>query len=160
MRISASCADLAMFDQRFSALHAHARPLEGFTEERLRDADHGRARVGVALRKEIGQHVEAATHFTDNVLVRDEAVLEYELGVVGETLTHLVVHAADGKAGPVTFDENTSILGERLAALGLHEKKIEARTVAVRDEMFHAVDHPAAPRFRSCGPERCRVRRK
>src|SRR5512134_375690 len=154
-------ADAVVLDQRFAALDAHLRPVDGFLVQGTRDAEDRSTGVSIRLRKEFRQHVEAVVDLAHHVLVRDEAILKDELGVIGEALAHLVVHAPDGEALAVPLrEEACGRLRHRPARLSLRKQQVMARAVPVRDEVLHAVYDPAACRLAGASAERHRVRKK
>src|SRR5690606_41700597 len=94
-----------MLDERLAALDAHARPVDRLLVQGAGDTDDRGAGIGVRLREEIAENLEAAADLADDILVRDEAILEDEFGIVGKAFAHLVVHAADGEAGAAALDQ-------------------------------------------------------
>ena len=154
-------ADAVVLDQRLAALHAHLRPVDRLLVQRAGDAKDGGAGIGVRLREEFRQNVEALADPSHHVLVRDEAVLEDELGVVRQALAHLVVHAPGGEARPAALHQKAGRgFRHRLSRLGLREEQVMARPVAVGDEVLHAVHDPAARALPGTGAERRRVGEK
>ncbi len=138
-------SDAVVLDERLAALHARLRPFDRTFIDSRRRSNHGRGRIGIRGRKEINEHLKTLADLTDDVLVRHEAVLKVQLGVIGKPLTHLVVHAANREAVETMIEQEARrTVGERFTLLGLCEQQINVRTVAVGDEMLHAVDAPAA----------------
>ena len=65
------------------------------------------------------------------------------------------------KSGPIPFQQKAgAAFGQRLSLFGLHEQKIKAGTIAVRDEMLHSIDDPAAVGFLPGGAKRRCIRDK
>ena len=52
-------------------------------------------RIGIRPRHEFAQFAKSVADLADDIFIRDEAILENHLGIVGQALAHLVVHAAD-----------------------------------------------------------------
>ncbi len=144
-----------MLDQGFAALHAHLGPGDRFRVQGNRDAEDGGAAIGIRPRHEFAQFAEAVADLADDVFIRDEAILENHLGIVGQALAHLVVHAADGEAGAAALEQKAGgAFRHRLALFGLGEKQEVAGAVGVGNEVLHAVDDPAALGLHGGGAER------
>src|SRR5512134_3035177 len=74
-------ADAIVLDKGLPALDAHLRPVDRFLVQRAGHAEDGSAGIRVRLREEFRKHAEAVADLAHHVLVRDEAILEDELGV-------------------------------------------------------------------------------
>src|SRR5215208_1844646 len=112
-------------------------------EARLHDPDLHSGEDGALVIEAAHQHFDPLILLAEDVLRRDEAVVEYQLGGRRAAYAELVDLLADGEAGHFLFAQEGGDPAAALARFGIDDERVGFR--AVGDPEFGTVEAVAVP---------------